>query len=176
MSRKLIALLALSLLALSLAPVVSAGPPAPPNYGVMEPVSDACPWPDFLNPVLEAEGVQKCLPTEINWTSGDGIRIVTDPLVGSGDDAGSVTFWCESKVGFKYQIVVWNLAPNTSYPVTATDGVTIYSLGTIRTDSNGSGVLGGMYQLSPGFYEWDINVGSVLSSPASDEAGFVVFP
>lgn len=152
-----------------------AAPSAPPDYGVMNP-TDECPWPGWLDPVLEAAGVQKCLPTEIAWTDGDGIRIVTDPLVGSGSAWGSVTFWCETKTGFQFQVLAGGLAPTTSYAVTATDGSTTFDLATLLTDASGAGKVGGVYLLPPGLYGWTVQVGSELASPATDKAGFVVFP
>jgi len=154
----------------------------------MEPRPNDCPWPDFLNPVLEAAGVGKCLPTNINWTNGDGIRIVTDPLIGSSDDSGWVNFWCETKVGFKFIVGVAGLEPNATYPVTAA-GITIPLSGgppqpidlgiiaTLHTDSQGRGEVGGVVPLpSSAIYELDINVGTVLSTPDDDLVGFVVFP
>ncbi len=147
----------------------------PPGYGVMEPASDGCPWPDFLNPDLEQAGVEKCLPQQVAWTEGEGIRIVTDPLVGSSG-SGWVNFWCETKEGFKYMIGVEDLAPHTKYTVTADS----YMLGTIRTSASGTGQIAGVLRLPPGLYELDVSVWDggteVLSSPDDDMPGFIVFP
>ncbi|HET7677262.1 MAG TPA: hypothetical protein VFK38_05360 [Candidatus Limnocylindrales bacterium] len=135
-----------------------------------------CPWPGFLDPVLESIGVEKCLPNEIAWTDGDGIRIVTDPLVGTGGTWGKVTFWCETKTGFVFQVLAGGLDPVASYAVTATDGTSTHFLATLHTDVSGAGKVGGVHRLPPGGYEWVIHVGTVLSSPGTDEAGFLVFP
>lgn len=147
-----------------------AGPPGPPDFGVMEPASNGCPWPDFLNPVLDAGGVGKCLPASIAW-SENGVRVVTDPLVGTGGAAGWVTFWCQSTMGFRFSVGAVGLAPGASYPVTATGFGTI---ATLHTDANGSGIVGGIVKLQPGSYEVAVSVGSLLTSPAADLVGFEV--
>lgn len=160
----------------ALAIAATAGPPGPPAFGpsdgsTMETANDACPWPDFLNGVLWQAGARKCLPTAIPW-SVDGVRIVTDPLVGTGGAQGWITFWCQSRVGLHYIVTAVGLAPNTSYPVTATE---LGTLGTLHTDANGNGVVGGQVPLDPGGYEVLVSVGSVLTSPAGDDVGFEVF-
>lgn len=155
---------------LLLAGTAVAGPPGPPNFGVMEPASDGCPWPDFLNPVLDAGGVGKCLPTSIAW-SEDGVRVVTDPLVGSGGAAGWVTFWCQSTMGFRFSVGAVGLNPMSSYAVSATGFGTI---ATLHTDASGSGIVGGIVKLPPGGYDVAVSVGSVLTSPLSDLVGFEV--
>jgi hypothetical protein len=138
----------------------------------MEPKgTDACPWPDFLNPVLDAGGVGKCLPATIPWSS-DGVRVVTDPLVGTGAAAGWVTFWCQSTMGFRFSVGVVGLAPNSVYEVTATGG--FGTIATLHTDANGSGIVGGIVKLPAGGYEVAVSVGSVLTSPANDLVGFEV--
>jgi hypothetical protein len=156
--------------ALAVSRVAVAGPPGPPSFGVMEPASNACPWPDFLNPVLDAGGVGKCLPASIAW-SENGVRVVTDPLVGTGGAAGWVTFWCQSTMGFRFSVGAVGLAPTTTYAVTATGFGTIAAL---HTDANGGGVVGGIVKLPPGGYDVAVSVGSALASPASDLVGFEV--
>lgn len=180
------------LLALGLvgaAPGVLAAPAGPHGNGVMEPRSDGCPWPDELNPFLEAWGVEKCLPGQIPWTQvvlfgtdESGIRIVTDPLTGS-QGSGWVTFWCQFRPGLKYQIGVNGLEPHTTYPVRAVGygfgldfsllGETDVILGTLRTDARGRGLLNGVLRLEPGLYELDIEVGG-LSVPDDDLVGLLV--
>lgn len=166
------ALLLLALLAaLVLSRAAVAGPPGPPNFGVMEPKgTDACPWPDFLNPVLDAGGVGKCLPASIAW-SENGVRVVADPLAGTGGAAGWVTFWCQTTMGFRFSVGAVGLAPNSAYTVTATGFGT---LATLHTDASGSGIVGGIVKLPPGDYEVAVSVGSALTSPASDLVGFEV--
>lgn len=179
-----------------------AGPSGPPAFGVMEPASDGCPWPDVANGALYAEGVRKCLPAKINWSivtdpeTGEvveaGVRIVADPLdpVGGSGADGWVVFRCQSKVGLKYQIIAVDLAPHTTYTVTAAgmyfpaDGTPLpqtHTLGTFRTDANGGGVLGGVLRLAVGGYDFDVTVsgpaGAVLSVPdAEGGIGFGVYP
>ena len=172
-------IIAASLVMPTSGPVAAGGPP---DRGVMEPVGDACPWPDFLNAVLEAGGVEKCLPKQVAWTEGEGIRIVTDPLVGTAPASGWVQFWCETKVGFRYIIGVEGLAANAVFTVNATDelGAGTFDLGTIHTNADGVGQTGGVLQLPPGFYEFDVSVKAgateVVGSPLEDMPGFVVFP
>ncbi|MDP2727071.1 MAG: hypothetical protein Q8P59_05970 [Dehalococcoidia bacterium] len=157
------------------APVASAA--TPPNFGVMNPGQPDCPWPTYLDPIMQAAGVGKCLPQNIPWTAplepGSGIRIVTDQLLGKDGASGWVNFFCESKVGFKFIIGVSGLAPNTSYPITATG---LGTIATINTDSRGRGEVGGVVPLAPGFYDLSISVGSVLQSGPSDPQGIAVLP
>lgn len=185
--RKVTAFVCLLVLAIvGMVPGAAAAPKQPADHGVMEPGSDGCPWPDEFNEFLEAEGVEKCLPGQIPWTHIEGfeetgIRIVSDPLVpAEGDAAGWVTFWCQFRVGLKYQIGVTGLEPHTEYAVTA-EGFRFlpefelvnWTLGTLRTDAHGGAVLNGVLRLSPGGYELDINVGG-LSVPDDDLVGFLV--
>ena len=187
-------LAALGLL-VSVSPVL-AGPPGPPTRGVMEPASDGCPWPDVANDFLAAEGVLKCLPAQIPWSVApnpeggldSGVRIVADPLAavdGSGAE-GWFVFWCQSRVGLQYQVIVTGLAPLTVYGVHV-EGLSFtqagatpvaYHLGQLRTDANGSGALGGVLRLDSGGYEFDIFVGDgsgwQLSVPDDDLVGFAV--
>lgn len=173
-----------------------AGPPGPPSRGVMEPASNGCPWPDFANGFLAAAGVLKCLPAQIPWSASQGpegqvdygVRIVADPLIAvDGSDAdGWFVFWCQFRAGLKYQIIVTGLAAHATYGVHAEGfafgpgGATavMFHLGTIRTDANGGGVLGGVLGLPPGGYELDVTIiddgGARLSIPADDLVGFSV--
>jgi hypothetical protein len=157
----------------------------PNEFGVMDP-TNSCPWPDELDPVLQAAGVQKCLPTSIKWTGGEGVRIVTDQLIGSGSATGSVTFWCETPNSLRFKVSASGLAPNSTYAVTAsglyqsfaTGAISAVDLGTVallHTNANGSGVVGGSVQLTSGGYELDIHVGSALHSDPADLQGIAVF-
>jgi hypothetical protein len=174
---------------------VAAGPPGPPDHGVMEPASDGCPWPDSANPYLEGS-VLKCLPAQIPWSAASnpeggtdyGIRIVADPLVAvDGSSAeGWVVFRCQFRAGLKYEVIVVGLAPHTEFGVHAA-GFGFGSgaptpvaehLGTIRTDANGGGVVAGVLALPPGGYALDVTVsdssGARLSVPNDDPVGFAV--
>lgn len=180
---------------LNVAPVM-AGPPGPPDLGVMEPASDGCPWPDFANPFLEAEGVLKCLPAKIPWSASMspeggtdyGVRIVADPLVAvdDSDAQGWFVFWCQFRVGLKYQVIVTGLEPHAEYGVHA-EGWSFaaggpapfaHHLGSFRTDASGGAVLAGVLPLPAGGYELDVMVsgasGPVLSVPDEDLVGFAV--
>jgi hypothetical protein len=179
---------------LVIASPVLAGPPGQPTRGVMEPATDACPWPDFYNDYIE--GVLKCLPTKIPWTHFEfggieesGIRIVADPIeaVDGSDAAGTITFWCQFRAGLSYQIRVTGLEPLASYTVHAAGGGLVFGagpvavhevLGTLRTDANGRGVLNGLLRLDKGLYELDVTImdasGDRMSVPDDDLVGFVV--
>lgn len=160
-----------------------AGPFGPPNFGVMEPASDACPWPDFLNGYMQTvQGVQKCLPGSIAWASAEGgVRIVSDTLDATGvipGATGQVTFWCQSKVGLRFIITVQGLAATTSYETTGQvmGSATVIDFGTIRTDMNGRGIVAGVIPLAAGEYDVHVFVGNVLQPDAGDpDIGFVVF-
>lgn len=194
MIRRVAALLTSGLLAvLVMAPSVQAGPPGDPTRGVLEPATDACPWPDFYNEITAS---LKCLPTQIPWSEVEhegivtsGVRIVADPLaaVDGSDATGSIVFWCQFRAGFSYQIRVSGLEPLASYMVhadggglTATGGpIAIHEmLGQFRTDANGRGVLNGLLQLDKGGYELDVTIlddsGPRVSTPDDDMAGFLV--
>lgn len=147
----------------------TAGPQAPPDYGVQNPQGlDHCWHPD---PV-------KCFTT--GWADGDEVHIVADPLevVGTTDEKGMVTFWCQSIVGFKYQVWVSDLEPSSTYTVTTVGSITT-TLGTFRTDPAGYGVLNGMLKLDPGGYFLILQVrdatNAVVYDTASDGQGFMVF-
>lgn len=196
MNRLLLAFSAAALALLVSASAALAGPPGPSTRGVMEPASDGCPWPDFANDFLASEGVLKCLPAQIPWSVApnpeggldSGVRIVADPLVavdGSGAQ-GWFVFWCQFRVGLKYEVIVTGLTPHTVYGVHA-EGMSFseagptpvaYHLGQLRTDANGNGVLGGMLRLVGGGYELDVSIGDgsgwQLSVPDDDLIGFAV--
>ena len=135
---------------------------------------------------MQAWGVQKCLPGSIKWTGGEGIRIVTDQLVGTAPATGSFTFWCETPNALRFKVSASGLAPNATYAVTAaghymsfaTGALSSVDLGTIaylHTDASGSGVVGGSVQLASGGYELDVRVGNALHSDPTDLAGIAVF-
>ena len=154
-----------------------AGPPSPPDYGTYNPVG----LPDQPP---EIWGVEKVIPS--HSAPGGAVRIITDPLV--GDATGWVTFWCQSKLGFQYNIGAVGLNPLTRYSVKAygiqiqivplgTAGATEIEpglwvdfttltpiepldLGTFKTDANGLGGVKGVERLADG-YVYD--VGTVIS-------------
>ncbi len=174
MTRSLLrtSIVGLGLVAMMLASsgMATAGPKAPPNYGVQNPQElEDCWHPD---PV-------KCFTT--GWADGGEVHIVADPIevVGTTDEKGIVTFWCQSIVGFKYQISVADLEPRATYTVT-TVGTVVTTLGSFRTDPAGYGVLNGLLKLPPGGYHLILQVrdatGTVVLDTASDGQGFLVYP
>jgi hypothetical protein len=193
MIRRIATLLTCAMLsALVVAPSVQAGPPSGPTRGVLEPATDACPWPDFYNDIT---GALKCLPTQIPWSEVDhdgvvssGVRIVADPLeaVGGNAGSGSIVFWCQFRAGFSYQIRVTGLDALATYSVHAMGGgmtsdgpVLVHEmLGEFRADANGRGVFNGLLGLEKGGYELDVTIfdasGPRLSIPDGDLAGFLV--
>lgn len=167
--RTLVVVLALGALTLAGAGIASAGPRGPAPYGVQNPQGlDECWHPD---PV-------KCFTT--GWADGHEVHIVADPIevVGTAIETGTVTFWCQSNIGFKYQIWVSALDPQSTYTVT-TVGSFVTTLGTFRTDPAGYGVLNGVLTLDPGEYFLILQVrdatGTVVYDTASDGQGFGVF-
>ncbi|MCJ7807230.1 MAG: hypothetical protein MUP73_00670 [Dehalococcoidia bacterium] len=168
-------------LLMALSPAIAlAGPPSPPDYGKYNPTDQPGQPP-------EEWGVEKVIPSPS--APGGAVRIITDPLVGLvGTDVpaatGWVTFWCQSKIGFKYNIGTIGLNRLSKYGVTAY-GVQIQvvppgtagaieiepglwvllststpvelDLGTFRTDANGSGGVKGVSRLSAG-YVYDLTV------------------
>jgi len=164
------------LMALSSATVL-AGPTSPPDYGKYNPHNLLAPPEDW--------GVEKVLPSH---APGGQTHIITDPLVGS-DANGWVTFWCQSKIGFQYNIGTYSgLNPLSKYSVRA-HGVKIQivpagtpggidthegfwidpttltvieplELGAFRTDANGLGGVKGVVKLQSG---WLYDVGTVVS-------------
>ena len=159
-------------LLLALSPMaVFAGAPSPPNYGKVDPVGL---WPPPPYPPLSVlTDVEKVLPSK----APDGqSRIINDPLVptGQGSSAsGWVIFWCQSQMGFQYNIGATGLNPLSTYSVHAVGvkaqivtsdtpgaeyvpgediwikivGFPDLDLGKLRTDANGSGGVKGVTQL-----------------------------
>lgn len=174
-------------------PPALAGPSSAPTRGILEPATDACPWPDFYNDITAS---LKCLPTKIPWSvvehdgiTSAGVRVVADPLeaVDGSDASGTLLFWCQFRAGFSYQIRVTGLEPLATYSVHAAGGgfvagvgpVMIHEvLGTFTTDANGRGVFNGLLRLDKGGYELDVTIldgdGARLSVPDDDLAGFGV--
>lgn len=166
--------------------IATAGPSGSPSFGVMDPLdanpttyfqppqgpvfTGSCPWPNVVDAALPEVG--KCLPTAIAW-SGDGVRIVSDPLVDASDVvSGQFTFWCQARMGLRFIVTVQGLEPNTVYPVTSDLFGTI---ATLRTDPHGNGVVGGIVALEPGGYDTTIAIGTALATRADDPIGFEVF-
>lgn len=168
--RSLIVGLGLGAMILAGAGIATAGPKAPPSFGVQNPQElEHCLHPD---PV-------KCFTA--GWADGEEVHIVADPIevVGTSTEKGIVTFWCQSIVGFKYQIWVSDLEPRSTYTVT-TVGSFATTLGTFRTDPAGYGTLNGLLKLPPGEYYLILQVrdatDTVVYDSASDGQGFGVFP
>jgi hypothetical protein len=124
------------------------------------------------------------------------VHIVTDPLrepsvglVGGevsapepGAAYGSVTFWCQSVAGFKYQLRFGGLTAGETYMVTAVGGGTggeiALTFGQFRADANGLAVMNGIEKFGPGGYLIVIQVwqGSQLVLDSHlDPQGFGVF-
>jgi len=170
----LVVLGAVLLLTLSSA-VALAGPSSQPNYGTVDPTHIGTLPPEWL------ADVDKIIPAP--GAPGGQIHIVTDPLVnadgvwfGSDTDAsGWVTFWCQSTIGFRYNIGWTRLDRLSRYTVSASgiDGLIVppgtagaidsgegfwfviagfpnLDLGTVKTDAKGSGGVKGTAQLSSG--------------------------
>lgn len=167
--RTLVVAVGLTAVMLAGSAMATAGPKAPPNYGVQNPQGlDHC-WHE--DPV-------KCFTT--GWSGDDEVHIVADPIeiVDSGQVKGIVTFWCQSIVGFKYQIWVEGLEPKSTYTVT-TVGSFVATLGQFRTDPAGYGTLNGLMKLPPRGYFLILQIrdaaGAVILDSASDGQGFRVF-
>jgi hypothetical protein len=155
-----------------------AGPPSPPSFGNYNPLN-------LPNEPLESWGVEKIVPQLGTYGEGpessDSIHIITDPLADPNNSSavgGWVTFWCQSTVGFHYNIGATDLEPNSTYTVHASGSVHL-SLGTIHTDANGRGSASGVKTLAPGGYYVVVSVkdsqdNTVLDSHA-DGQGFLVF-
>ena len=160
--RVVLAIVLGTILSLTTSSAVFAGSPSPPDYGIPNPID------------LEGVGdwVEKALPST---------HIVTDPLspVEDGPDAeGWVTFWCESTLGFQYNIGTTGLerlswysvktygvklqivSEGTPDAVEIEDGLWVLwppvvmeplDLGTFKTDVNGSGGVRGVARLQGGY-------------------------
>lgn len=173
MKRLMLAVATISLL-MALSPAVAlAGPPSPPDYGNYNPLG-------LVGPP-ESWGVEKILPS---LAPGGQTHIVTDPLIGPSA-SGWVTFWCQSKVGFQYNIGATGLNPLSRYSVRAfgiqaiivppgtpdaidtgegfwiliVDPALDLNLGKFMTDANGLGGVKGVAQLPAGYL---YDVGTVV--------------
>lgn len=156
--------------------VAVAGPPDSGNPFPANKCTQAPPW------------VDKCTPAP--WAEGVGERhVVTDGLAATsavGTTSGSVTFWCQSLVGYQYHVVMAGLAPNSVYTVryvtqaeepgaeidpTGPSG----TLGTVRTDRTGAGGVSGVVPLPAGEYSFAVQVldgnGVVLLEPTIEQWG-----
>lgn len=167
--RTLVVAVGLAAMIVASAGIATAGPKAPPNFGVQNPQGlDHC-WHE--DPV-------KCFQT--GWSGDEEVHIVADPIEvpGTFDVKGVVTFWCQSIVGFKYQIWVSELDPKSIYTVT-TAGAVVTTLGSFRTDPNGYGTLNGVLKLPAGGYYVMLQVrdstGTIVLDTVSDGQGFGVF-
>ena len=137
--------------------IVLAAPPNPPDYGKVDPLNISN-IDEFLPQILKVIPAPWVSYTVSPEQEPYQVHIVNDPLVevnGSGA-TGSVTFWCQSQVGFQYQIIASGLASNTSYNVTTSfldfvhfefEDPTL--LGILHTDVNGNGSVRGVIPLPP---------------------------
>jgi hypothetical protein len=200
MKKVLCILLAIGAVSLALVPAVAlAGTPTNPNYGVVDPVGITNLPPEWMS------DVDKIIPAP--QTPFAQIHIVDDPLnsVVTDEAMGWVTFWCQSTVGFQYNIGVNALAPLSTYHVRAVGGVfeivppgttgaidtgegfwilavgtADWDLGSFKTDTKGLGGVRGVLPLAPGVYVvatavTDDEGGSVLYTPLDDANEFVVY-
>ncbi len=189
-------------LLVALIPTVTlAGPPSPPDYGNWNPTGLPLP------PILEDWGLEKALPRSAAPGAGE-VHIVTDPLVGVGvesDATGWVTFWCQSKIGFQYNIGATGLIRLSKYSVKATNRVQIkivqpgeglapyeiepdlwvdmatltplsdLDLGVFQTDANGNGGVRGVVKLEAG-YVYDFTVEVSDGTTKVLEPGLMLLP
>lgn len=176
MKKTVLVAVGIALILTALSPMaVLAGPPSPPDYGTYNPA-------DLPGQPPEEWGVEKVIPSPS--IPGGAVRIITDPLVGIPPADGWVTFWCQSRLGFQYNIGATGLDPVSTYSVKAY-GVQIIivtedtpgaveiepglwvdfstltplelDLGTFRTDANGSGGIKGVAKQSAG-YVYDVGI------------------
>lgn len=169
--KKIILVVAGIILLMALSPAVAlAGPPSPPDYGKYNPTDQPGQPP-------EEWGVEKVIP--IPSAPGGVVRIITDLLTGIESDAtGWVTFWCQSNLGFQYNIGVIGLDELSRYSVEASGGQILIvpegtpgafeleqglwvdfstltpvelDLGTFKTDANGKGGVNGVTKLPSGY-------------------------
>ena len=185
--KKKILLLVLGLvLLLTLFPAtVLAGPPEGPNYGKNDPHEL---WDtEFPFGTPEEIGLEKIQPS--SSAPGGEVHIVTDPLAEVGTErlvyAGWVTFWCQSKIGFQYNIGT-ELDDLSRYIVEAQpldeffqdEGDPIV-LGSFQTDVNGMGGVRGVHKLEDGPYEFEVRVYEYDDDTKGDqvlEAGREIVP
>ena len=179
MKKKITLVVAGIVLLMALSPALAlAGPPSPPDYGKYNPT-------DLPGQPPEEWGVEKVIPSPS--APGGAVRIITDPLEGTSSASGWITFWCQSRLGLKYNIGATGLNPVSTYGVKAygvqilivpedTPGAVelepglwvLFStstpveldLGTFKTDANGRGGVRGVVKLEAG-YVYD--VGTVIS-------------
>lgn len=173
MKKVILAVLGVVLLVALSSTSALAGSPSPPNHGKVDPVGI---WPPYMPPLNLLTGVEKVFPSS---PAIGQIHIITDPLVPVGEDPdanGWVTFWCQSTVGFQYNIGATGLDPLSRYSVSANglkaqivpagtpdaidSGEGFYyvvvdpayhlDLGTLKADANGSGGVKGVTQLQNG--------------------------
>lgn len=163
--------------ALLLVPTAAlAGPRSTPDFGVKNPQNLGC-----------SRDSVKCMTAgwhidDETGERGAEVHIVDDPLEGEGDASGSVIFWCQSIVGFKYQLSVEGLAPSQVFTVTVKHNFTkddLGVLGTFRTDPNGYGTLNGVRPLDGGHYAYVLEVtdsdGQVVLDSWGDAQFFGVY-
>ena len=174
MKKVSLALLGIVLLMVLSTTVALAGPPNPPDYGNWNPTGLDLGPGDW-----EVWGVEKVKPPFS--APGGSVRVIRDPLVGNSD--GWVTFLCQSKLGFQYNIGATGLNPLARYSVRAggiraiivppgtpdaiyipaegiwvvIDGLIDLDLGTFMTDANGLGGVRGVERLAAGFI-YDVSV------------------
>jgi hypothetical protein len=168
---------------LSFPVAILAGSPSAPNYGKYNPAN-------LPGQPPEEWGVEKVIPLPL--APGGAVRIITDPLNGSAPADGWVTFWCQSHLGFQYNIGATGLDAISTYSVVA-DGVQIQivapgtvgaievepglwilpssavpvelDLGSFVSDATGSGGVKGVARLPAG-YVYDV---ATTVSNANDE-------
>ena len=184
MKRTILVAIGVAVVLMVVSPVaILAGPPSAPNYGRYNPTN-------LPEQPPEEWGVEKVIPS--HRAPGGAVRIITDPLDGSPPADGWVTFWCQSHLGFQYNIGATGLDSLSRYSVEA-DGAQIpivtedtpgaveiepglwvsfnsstpiaLDLGTFRTDANGSGGVRGVSRLPAG-YVYDV---TTVISNAGDE-------
>jgi len=109
---------------MSIASTALAGPPSAPDYGVVDPVGITNLPPQWMS------DVDKIIPAPS--TPFGQIHIVTDPLMVNwptdNTTQGWTTFWCQSTVGFQYNIGATGLEARSRYNVHAVGGSVEYSL------------------------------------------------
>ena len=198
MKKVILSVLGVVLLVALSSTVALAGPPAPPNYGTVDPVGI---WPSYLPPLSALTGVEKVIPS--SPTIGQ-IHIITDLLLPTEfdqDATGNVTFWCQSQIGFQYHIVTSGLEPKSAYAVTAEGlqltldpsgpinieggnysivGPITLDLGILHTDAKGLGAVHGVKPLEPDLYRLMVYIRNasdqiVLQSDPDDPQDLVVY-
>jgi hypothetical protein len=185
--KKIMLVIAMVALLVALFPttIVLAGSSTPPDYGKYNPTNQPGQPP-------EEWGVEKVIP--IHSSPGGVARIITDLLAGIESDAtGWVTFWCQSSLGFQYNIGATGLDGTSRYSVKASGGQILIvpegttgaselepgvwvdfstltpielDLGTFMTDANGRGGVKGVTKLPSGHvYEVAVIVSDSNGTP-----------